>query len=163
MLVWMVAAAAPLQQLQQHGVESPQSPKESAPDFALRDLRGRTVRLEAFRGRVVLINFWATWCPPCRAEMPELVRLQKEYEARGLQVIGVTQPPYARGVVRRLARRFKINYPIVYGTRETALAFGAGEVLPTTVVIDREGRVRAHILGILEQEEFAEQIEPLLR
>src|SRR3712207_6087968 len=72
-----------------------------APDLALRDLRGRSVRLSDYRGKVVLLNFWATWCPPCRAEMPDLVKWQRRHRDKGLQVLGVTYPPTDRAEVRR--------------------------------------------------------------
>ena len=139
-----------------------QSGTKSPPVTVFRDTRGRVVRLAELRGRVVLLNFWATWCPPCRAEIPELVRLQREH-ASSLQVVGVTHPPERRGRVRRVARELKVNYPLVIGTRRTARAFGVGETLPATVVIDREGRVREVIVGILQPEEFEEKIRPLLR
>jgi peroxiredoxin len=133
-----------------------------APDFALRDLRGRTVRLSDFRGKVVLVNFWATWCPPCLAEVPELVRWQREHGGRGLQVVGVTQPPARRASVRRFARRAKVNYPVLIGNRETRARFDAGETLPVTVVIDRDGRVRELIEGIVLPDEFEQKVLPLL-
>lgn len=135
---------------------------KSPPVKVFRDTRGRVIRLERLRGRVVLLNFWATWCPPCRAEMPELVRLQTEHAA-SLRIVGVTHPPERRGRVLRLARELKVNYPLVIGTRKVARAFGVGETLPATVVIDREGRVREVIVGILQPEEFEERIRPLLR
>jgi thiol-disulfide isomerase/thioredoxin len=136
---------------------------DRAPTLALKDLKGRTVRLEQFRGKVVLVNFWATWCPPCRAEMPELVRLQREHAKRGLQIVGVTHPPYRRASVRRFARRIKVNYPVLLGTREAAHVFEVGEILPLTLVFDGDGRLRGRIVGILEPEEFAGIVEPLLR
>jgi thiol-disulfide isomerase/thioredoxin len=135
---------------------------KDAPRLTLRDSHGRTVRLSKYRGKVVLLNFWATWCPPCRAETPDLVHLQREHGAQGLQVIGITYPPESRAVTRRFVRRFKINYPILEGTRATKSLFIAGETLPVSVVIDREGKVRAVIKGILLPEEFDEKIKPLL-
>jgi thiol-disulfide isomerase/thioredoxin len=133
-----------------------------APDLALKDLRGRIVRLNGYKGNVVLLNFWATWCPPCRAEMPDLVRWQREYRGLGLQVIGVTYPPASRAKVRRFVGEAKVNYPIVYGTRKTKALFDPGDTLPITVVIDREGNIREVIEGILLVEEFEEKIRPLL-
>jgi len=134
---------------------------EPPPLKVFRAINNRTVRLDNYRGRVVLINFWATWCPPCRAEMPELIKLQKKYGAK-LQVVGITYPPESPGDVRRLARRLKVNYPLVMGTRETARQFGIGEVLPLTIIIARDGVVRDRIVGILEPEEFDEKVKPLL-
>jgi len=133
-----------------------------APQFALKDVNGRTVRLSDYHGRVVLINFWATWCPPCRAEMPDLVRLQREHAKQGLQIIGITYPPERKDRVRRFARSLKVNYPIVLGTREIKARFSSEETLPLTVVINRDGKVTDIISGILLREEFDEKIKPLL-
>jgi len=137
-------------------------PEASAPTFGLKDSKGRTVRLSDFKGKVVLLNFWATWCVPCRAEMPDLVKLQSEFQSQGLQVIGITYPAFTQAEVRRVIRQMKINYPILLDTRAVAKRYEVGEVLPTTIVIDREGRFRARILGILEPEEFDKSIKPLL-
>lgn len=128
----------------------------------LRDLNGRTLRLSDYKGKVVLINFWATWCPPCRAEMPDLVRLQREHAKDGLQIIGITYPPEQKARVRRFASRLKVNYPIVLGTRELKSRFSSDETLPLTVVINRDGKVSDIIGGILLREEFDEKIKPLL-
>src|SRR5215211_1151825 len=83
-----------------------------APELALKDLRGRSLRLSDYQGKVVLLNFWATWCPPCRAEMPDLIRMQREYGRRGLQVIGITYPPEESREVRQFIRKLGVNYPV---------------------------------------------------
>ncbi len=133
-----------------------------APEFELRDINGHTVRLSDYRGKVVLINFWATWCPPCRAEMPDLVRHQREHRNNGLQIIGITYPPENKDRVRRFARSLKVNYPIILGTRQLKARFSSDETLPLTIVIDRDGTVSNIIVGILLREEFDEKIKPLL-
>ena len=133
-----------------------------APQFELRDLNGRTVRLSNYQGKVVLVNFWATWCPPCRAEMPDLIRLQREHRKKGLQIIGITYPPERKARVRKFATKLKVNYPIILGTRELKARFSSDETLPLTVVIDRDGKVSDIIGGILLREEFDEKIKPLL-
>ena len=133
-----------------------------APQFTLKDLDGHTVRLSDYQGRVVLVNFWATWCPPCRAEMPELVRLQREHGKEGLQIIGITYPPEKKVRVRRFAKSLKVNYPIILGTRQIKARFSSEETLPLTVVINRDGKVSDIISGILLREEFDEKIKPLL-
>jgi peroxiredoxin len=135
----------------------------TAPALALKDLRGRTIRLSDYRGKVVLLNFWATWCPPCRAEMPDLVKWQREFRRKGLQVIGITYPPTDVGEVRRFTRSVRVNYPILLGAKETKALFDSGETMPITVVIDREGNIRERIEGILLKEEFEQMIMPLLR
>jgi thiol-disulfide isomerase/thioredoxin len=132
------------------------------PQFVLKDINGSPVRLRAYRGKVVLINFWATWCPPCRAEMPDLVRLQREHAKHGLQIIGITYPPENEPRVRRFARSVKVNYPIILGTRQIKARFSSEETLPLTVVIDRDGKVNDIISGILLHQEFEEKIKPLL-
>ena len=137
-------------------------PELPAPMLTLKDLRGRNVRLESFRGKVVLLNFWATWCPPCRAEIPDLVALQNEHGAKGLQVVGVTCPPYTRATVAKFVKREKVTYPILLSTKGLAARLTGTEVLPTTLVIDRDGRVHATIEGILTLEEITEKVLPLL-
>jgi thiol-disulfide isomerase/thioredoxin len=143
---------------QAYGQDAPK-----APSLSLRDLRGRTVRLSDYRGKVVLVNFWATWCPPCRAEVPDLIRWQREYKGRGLQVVGITYPPTNVREVRRFIRRFRVSYPVLLGARETKTIFIEGETLPVTIVLDRQGNIRERIEGILLPEEFEEKIKPLLR
>ncbi|MFN2595876.1 MAG: TlpA disulfide reductase family protein, partial [Pyrinomonadaceae bacterium] len=116
-----------------------------------------------YKGKVVLLNFWATWCPPCRAEMPDLVRMQREYAKQGLQVVGVTYPPETAARVRRFVRRLGVNYPVALGTKETKSAFTQSETLPVTVVIDRDGKVSDIIEGILLPDEFEQKVKPLLK
>lgn len=134
-----------------------------APALALKDLRGRTLRLSDYKGKVVLLNFWATWCPPCRAEMPDLIKMQRQYRKLGLQVIGITYPPEEIGEVRQFIRKLSINYPIALGTKETKTLFDESETLPLTIVIDRQGNVHERIEGILLPEEFEQKIKPLLQ
>ncbi len=134
-----------------------------APTLALKDLRGRTSRLGDYKGKVVLLNFWATWCPPCLAEMPHLMKMQREYGGRGLQIIGVTYPPETVGEVRRFTKKLRINYPVALGTKETKALFDEGETLPLTIIINREGNVLDRVEGILLPEEFEQKIKPLLK
>jgi thiol-disulfide isomerase/thioredoxin len=133
-----------------------------APALELTDLQGQRLRLADYKGRIVLLNFWATWCPPCRTEIPELVKWQQEYGGRGLQVIGITYPPQTRSEVGRFARKTKMNYPIALGTKANKALFTSSEALPVTVVIDTEGRVHGVIEGIVFADEFDAQIKPLL-
>ena len=131
-------------------------------EFTLKDINGREIRLSNYRGKIVLVNFWATWCPPCRTEIPDLIRLQREYVSRGLQVIGVTYPPQTLAEVRRFVRRAKVNYPVALGSKETKLLFSSSETLPMTIVIGMDGRICDIIEGILLPEEFEQKIKPLL-
>ncbi len=132
------------------------------PDIALKDLQGKTVKIKEFKGKVVLLNFWATWCPPCRAEIPELIKWQKKYENQGLQIVGITYPPTNRTKVRSFVRRNKINYPILFGSKKTKGLFDSGETMPFTVVLDIDGNVKKLIEGVIFAEEFDEKIKPLI-
>jgi thiol-disulfide isomerase/thioredoxin len=136
--------------------------RNKAPALTLKDVRGRTIRLSDYKGKVVLLNFWATWCPPCRSEMPEFIKMQREYQSKGLQVIGVTYPPEQIGEVRQFIRKLGVNYPIALGKKETKTLFDQTDTLPLTVVIDRQGDVHELIEGILLPEEFEQKIKPLL-
>jgi thiol-disulfide isomerase/thioredoxin len=134
-----------------------------APSLTLKSIEGRGLRLSDYKGKVVLLNFWATWCPPCRAEMPDLVKMQRDYAERGLQVIGVTYPPETIREVRRFAGSLGVNYPVALGAKATRSLFAQTETLPVTVVIDRDGNIRDTIEGILLPEEFEQKIKPLLK
>lgn len=162
LLTWLLIAQSVFANPQKEGNQQTKDQSRLAPVFTLKTLTGRNARLSDYKGKVVLINLWATWCAPCRAEMPELIRLQKENESRGLQILGVVYPDERRTSVKRMVQRFKLNYPVIFGTREFLDAYEIGEIMPVTVVVDRDGRIRARILGILEPEEFKERVEPLL-
>ncbi len=136
---------------------------EKIPSVILKDLNGKTVNLDDFKGKVILLNFWATWCPPCRAEIPELTKWQKEYENQGLQIIGITYPPTNRKTVRSFVRQNEINYPILFGSKKTKELFTTTDTMPFSVVIDRDGKIRERIEGVIFAEEFDEKIKPLLK
>jgi peroxiredoxin len=134
-----------------------------APKLELKDVEGRALRLSDYKGGVVLLNFWATWCAPCRAEMTDLVKWQREYKGKGLQVIGVTYPPEELAEVREFIKSIKVNYPVALGEEQTKAMFDEGEILPVTVVIDKKGMIREVIQGIIYPEEFEQKVKPLLR
>lgn len=114
----------------------------------MQDLDGRPITSDSFRGKVTIVNFWATWCPPCRAEIPDLVELQKKYGDR-LQIIGVSQDEGGIEVVRRFAAEHQMNYPIVMMTPELDKAFPGIAALPTSFIIDREARIVQRHVGML--------------
>lgn len=123
----------------------------AVPPFTAVDLDGRSVTSESFKGKVVIVNFWATWCPPCRAEIPDLVALQDKYRD-ALQVIGVSEDDGPPEDVRRFAAEHRINYPIVMTTREISALFPGVQALPTSFVLDREGRLVQKHVGMLPPE-----------
>jgi peroxiredoxin len=130
-----------------------------APQFALKDFEGRVAPLKKYRGKIVVINFWATWCAPCLAEIPEFVRLQRSCRNRGLQVVGVTYPPASRAQVRRLAVKFRINYPLLFGTRRIAALYGVTDALPVTIIVGRQGRIEGRIDGVADFQEVKKFLE----
>src|SRR5215813_5683387 len=134
-----------------------------APELKLKDVEGRALRLSDYKGKVVLLNFWATWCAPCRAEMPDLVKWQREYRRRGLRIIGVTYPPEDPAEVRKFIKSINVNYPIAFGEKQTKAIFDESETIPISVVIDKSGVVREVIKGIIFPEEFEQKIKSLLR
>ena len=138
-------------------VELLREPLDVAP-FTMTDLEGRTMSSTGLRGKVVLVNFWATWCPPCLAEIPDLIALQEKYRDE-LVVIGVSEDELPPDLVRKFATNRKINYPIVMVTPELQQVFPGVVALPTTFIIDREGRVAKKQVGLLK----ADQTEAITR
>lgn len=119
-----------------------------APALALRDLDGRDVSIASLRGKVVIVNFWATWCGPCRAEVPDLVALQEKYKDT-LQVIGISEDESGVDGVKRFAAEHRINYPVVMTTPEIEKLFPGISALPTSFILDRESRVVQKHVGML--------------
>jgi thiol-disulfide isomerase/thioredoxin len=127
-----------------------------APELSLTDLGGQKLELSSHRGKVVLLDFWATWCAQCRTEIPLLVDLQKKYGNQGLQVIGISLDDDPKAV-RGFYKQFKMNYPVAIGDANLAERYGGILGLPVNFVIDREGRIHAKHLGdvdisLIEQE-----------
>ena len=133
-------------------------------DLVLKDLSGTEQRLSALKGRVVILNFWATYCIPCRKEMPDLATIQNEYAALGVQVIGAsTDDAEDRAKVLQFVRETKVNFPIWMGaTQADMIRFGLGAALPGTVIIAKDGGVAKVISGVVNQAELKRQIDVLL-
>jgi thiol-disulfide isomerase/thioredoxin len=121
----------------------------AVPAFIARDLDGREVSSASWRGKVIIINFWATWCGPCRAEIPDLVTLQEKYRDR-LQVIGISEDEASPDLVKRFAADHHINYPVIMTTPEIGKLFPGIGALPTSFIIDRESRVVQKHVGMLQ-------------
>jgi peroxiredoxin len=135
-----------------------------APQLALADLSGQEQSLASYKGKIVVLNFWATWCVPCRKEMPAFVNLQNEYAAWGVQVVAASADTEGtRDQIVKFVREKKLSFPVWTGaTREHMLAFGLGEELPGTVVIDREGNVVARFKGMVKEVDLKKEIDALL-
>jgi cytochrome c biogenesis protein CcmG/thiol:disulfide interchange protein DsbE len=135
--------------------------RPAAPDFSLRDAEGALVELSALHGQVVVVNFWATWCAPCRVEMPWFVDLQERYRDRGLTVIGVSLDDDGWTSVRPFAVAQAVTYPLAIGDDRLARAYGVG-VLPTTFIVDRRGRIAVAHEGLVPEGTYEQEIASLL-
>jgi peroxiredoxin len=132
-----------------------------APDFTLPTTDGQSLRLSSYRGKVVLLDFWATWCDPCREEIPHFVQLQKNYGDRGLQIIGISMDDSPEPV-RPFYQQLHMNYPVVLGTAKTGELFGGILGLPTAFLIDRNGRIDAKHIGATDAAVFEKEIKKLI-
>ncbi|HWQ54860.1 MAG TPA: TlpA disulfide reductase family protein [Bryobacteraceae bacterium] len=139
-----------------------QQERKPAPDFSLKDGDGRTVRLSDYRGKVVLLNFWATWCGPCKIEVPWFIDFERRNKDRGFSVIGVSMDDDGWEAVKPFVNRLGVNYRIVLGDDRVSEAYGGVEALPTTFLIDREGNIAAVHVGLAGKNDFEDGIEKLL-
>ncbi|MBD3413367.1 MAG: redoxin domain-containing protein [Candidatus Aminicenantes bacterium] len=122
-----------------------------APDFILKDLDGNEVTLDDFKGDVLFINFWATWCPPCREEIPGFVEMYEKYNEDGLEILGVSLDRKGPEVVRKFAEKYEINYPMVMGTNQLIQDYQPGQYIPSTIIIDPQGTIRDRHVGFLDK------------
>jgi len=133
-----------------------------APDFELTSLDGKQVKLSDFRGQAVLLNFWATWCSPCKIEMPWFVDLQKQYGPQGLAVVGVAMDDASKDDIAKFAKDMGVNYPILLGKEAVGEAYGGVQFLPTTFYIDRKGRVVERVFGLTGKSEIEDNVKKAL-
>jgi thiol-disulfide isomerase/thioredoxin len=138
--------------------------QEAAPVLEMTDHEGRVQRLEDYRGKVVVLNFWATWCGPCAAEMPIFVDTQKRYGARGVQVLAASlDDDETKANIPAFMKKFKMSFPVLMGTTVDHLEqFGLGQALPATVFIDQEGNIFSRILGEAKRRDIRDRVEWLL-
>jgi thiol-disulfide isomerase/thioredoxin len=150
---------------------APAGPAKPAPEVKLKDLDGKDVTLADYKGKVVFVNFWATWCDPCRVEIPWLIEMQGKYAAKGFTVLGVAMDDEGKSVVAPFIakERFDVNgqklpmsYPILLGTDEASDKFGGILGYPTSFLISRDGKIVAHFQGLKSPEELVQAIESQL-
>lgn len=134
---------------------------KAAPEFVRTDLAGRRVDLKDYRGNVVLLNFWATWCAGCQIELPKFALWQKEYGAAGLQIVGVSMDDSV-GPVRKTVRRLNLDFPVIMGDAQLGDAYGGVLGLPVTFLLDRDGRIVAEIKGDGELTALESKVKKLL-
>jgi peroxiredoxin len=138
------------------------SQRKHAPDFALKDANGKLVHLADYHGKVVLLDFWATWCGPCAIEIPWFTEFQRKYKDRGFEVLGVSMDDDGWKAINPFVAKRKINYRVVLGDDKTGDQYGGLEALPTTFVIDRNGRIASVHVGLASKKDFEDAIENLL-
>lgn len=136
--------------------------RKAAPDFRLKDADGKSVNLSDYHGKVVLLDFWATWCGPCKIEIPWFVEFERAKKNQGFEVIGVSMDEDGWAAVRPFLKTMQVNYPVLLGDDRTADSYGGLEALPTTFIIDRDGRIAATHVGVTNKKDFEDVIDQLL-
>jgi thiol-disulfide isomerase/thioredoxin len=133
-----------------------------APDFTLESLDGKSVRLSDLRGKAVLLNFWATWCAPCKIEMPWFVELQNEYRSQGLQIVGVAMDDSSKEDIAKFAKDMGVNYPVLLGKEAVGDEYGGVPALPESFFIGRDGKIVDKIIGLKGKAEIEDAIRKAL-
>jgi cytochrome c biogenesis protein CcmG/thiol:disulfide interchange protein DsbE len=160
---WLKASA------QENGASK--GPLPTAPDATFKDLDGKDVTLSSLKGKVVVLNFWATWCEPCQVEIPWMIELQQKNADKGFTILGAAMDDEGKSVVEPYVQKtefdvdgqkMKMNYPIVLGTDDLASKFGGLIGLPTTVVITRDGKIAKRFIGLANRDQLEKQVRALL-
>jgi peroxiredoxin len=145
------------------GDKAPTSPGgKPAPSFTLQDLNGKTVSLSDFKGKVVVLDFWATWCPPCVKEIPHFIELHEQYKDKGFAMVGISLDSEGISVVKSFTRKYRVNYPILMTDGQVDKAYGDITSIPTTFVIDSAGNIRQKYVGYRDKAVFEADIKTLL-
>jgi len=134
---------------------------KKAPAWELIDLNGKPVNSEKYQGKVIVLNFWATWCPPCRAEMPDFMKLHKAFKDKGVTFLGISLDT-GLGPVKRYVRTEKVNYPILMGNSKMVADYGNFSAIPQTFVIDSEGRINKQFMGLVKFDKLEKVILSLI-
>ena len=140
----------------------PEASRKQAPGFALKDASGATVSLADYKGKVVLVNFWATWCGPCEVEIPWFVDFEQRFKDRDFTVLGISMDDDGWKSVRPYVVSHKINYPVMIGSEVVSQQFGDIESLPTSFLVDRQGRIAAVHVGLIDKRDYLHEIIKLM-
>lgn len=141
---------------------SPDKSRKAAPDFTLTDANGASVKLSDYKGKVVLLNFWATWCGPCKIEIPWFMQFEKSYKDRGFMILGVSMDQDGWNAVRPFLSRIPINYPVMIGDDRLAELYGGVDSLPSTFLIDRHGAIAFTHSGLVAERDYEAEIQQLI-
>ncbi len=137
--------------------------RQKAPNFSLQTQNGKVVELSKLKGKVVLVNFWATWCPPCRAEIPDFIKVYSTYKSKGFEIVGIALDEEGWSKVIPFIEKAKMNYPIVLGTAEVVQLYGGIEAIPTTFIVDKNGYIAGRQVGLLSKELLEQKLKSLLK
>jgi thiol-disulfide isomerase/thioredoxin len=162
LIAFAVLALGVLFYFRSHPAAPPVTANAMAPEFSLPDLSGKPLSLSSYRGKVVLLDFWATWCEPCKDEIPRLIELQNKYGNQGLQIIGISMDDGPEPV-RDFYQRYRMNYPVVMGTAKTGELYGGILGLPIAFVIARDGRISSKHIGATDISVFEKEVTNLLK
>ena len=135
---------------------------KKAPDFSLKTSDGKTVQLSQLKGKVVLLNFWATWCGPCRKEIPDFLEVYKQNKGKGFEIVGVALDEEGWNVVTPFVKQYKVNYPVVVGDGKLVREYGGFEFIPTTFLIDKQGTIVHTWTGLVKKAELDKKLKGLL-
>ena len=161
-LVFLLAGCSKLSRSSADATVKSDKDRKPAPAFSLTDARGTPVTLAEYRGKVVLLNFWATWCGPCEVEIPWFIEFEQKYKDREFAVLGVSFDDDGWKSVRPYIASHKINYRIMIGTEKMSQLYGGIDSLPTTFILDRQGRIAAQHLGLVDKSDYQNEILKLL-
>ena len=140
-----------------------QHEKQKAPNFSLQTADGKTIELAKLKGKVVLVNFWATWCGPCRKEMPDFVELYKQKRSKGLEIVSISLDQEGWKVVNPFVKQYNINFPVTIGNGYLVEAYGGIQYIPTTFIVDRNGYIVDKQIGMMAKQVLEQKLQPLLK